>query len=132
MARWAALAIPFGVLCAAQLVGRVVPPLERYGKVVELLPNDAKAQLNYGKALQDAGSVEEALAHYDVSIARDPSSSEAEFYTGLAWSDRGDYDQALPHYERAVALDPKLVKAEVNLAGILRMKGRGAEARRHY
>src|SRR5947208_1695956 len=31
--RWAALIIPFGALCAAQLGGRVVPPLERTEKV---------------------------------------------------------------------------------------------------
>ena len=39
--RWAALAIPFGALCAAQLVGRVVPPIERTAKVAEILPQDA-------------------------------------------------------------------------------------------
>ncbi len=130
--RWALLIIPVSVLCVAQLLGRVVPPLERYGKVVELLPNDAKAQLNYGKALQDAGRVEEAMTHFDRALARDPSLAEAEFYTGLAWSDRGDYDQALTHYERALVLDSRSVKVEVNLAGILRLKGRGPEARRHY
>jgi Tfp pilus assembly protein PilF len=130
--RWAALIIPVGALCAAQLMGRVVPPLERYGKVVELLPADAKAQLNYGKALHDVGRIEEAQAHYELALARDPSLAEAEFHSGLAWSDRGDFDRALGHYERALALEPTSVKAEVNLAGILRTKGSSAEARRHY
>ena len=53
--RWAALIIPFSGLCAAQFLGRVVPPLERTAKVAEVLPNDPKAQLNYGKALHEAG-----------------------------------------------------------------------------
>ncbi|MDQ2947956.1 MAG: tetratricopeptide repeat protein, partial [Acidobacteriota bacterium] len=83
--RWAALIIPVGGLCAAQLMGRVVPPLERYGKVVELLPADAQAQLNYGKALHSAGRIEEAKARYELALARDPSSAAAEFYSGLAW-----------------------------------------------
>jgi hypothetical protein len=53
--RWAALIIPFSGLCAAQFLRRVVPPLERTAKVAEVLPNDPKAQLNYGKALHEAG-----------------------------------------------------------------------------
>ena len=59
--RWAALVIPFGALCAAQLVGRVVPPIERTAKVAEVLPHDPKAQLKYGKALHETGRVEEAI-----------------------------------------------------------------------
>src|SRR5437588_10821845 len=49
--RWAALLIPFGALCAAQLIGRVVPPLERTEKVAEILTLDPQAQVNCGKAL---------------------------------------------------------------------------------
>ena len=130
--RWAALIIPFSALCAAQLLGRSVPPLERYEKVAELLPRDARAQLNYGKALQDVGRVAEAIGHFDLALVQNPSLAEAEFCTGLGWSDLRDFDQALQHYERAFALDPMNVKTEVNLAGILRVKGRNAEARHHY
>ncbi|HYJ07228.1 MAG TPA: tetratricopeptide repeat protein, partial [Chthoniobacterales bacterium] len=130
--RWAALAIPFGALCAAQLVGRVVPPIERTAKVAEVLPQDPKAQLNYGKALHEAGRVEEALRKYEFAISRNPSLAEAEFCLGLAWKDLGDLDRAQEHYERSFALDPKNGKCESNLAGILLAKGLRAEARRHY
>ena len=130
--RWAALVIPFGALCAAQLVGRVVPPIERAVKVAEVLPQDAKAQLNYGKALHEAGRVEEALGKYEFAVSKNPSLEEAEFYLGLAWSDLGDLDRALEHYERAFRLDPKNGKCESNLAGILVSKGQRAEARRRY
>jgi hypothetical protein len=54
--RWAALVIPFGALCATQLVARVVPPIERTAKVAEVLPQDPKAQLNYGKVLREVGA----------------------------------------------------------------------------
>ncbi len=130
--RWAALIIPVGGLCAAQLMGRVVPPLERYGKVAELLPTDAKAQLNFGRALHDAGRIEEAQAHYESALARDPSLAAAEFYSGLAWSDRGDFNRAFEHYQKALALDPNNVKTEVNFAVLLRQRGQKEEARRHY
>jgi tetratricopeptide (TPR) repeat protein len=140
--RWAALIIPVSVLCVAQLMGRIVPPLERYGKVVEVLPANAQAQLNYGKALHAAGRFDEAKAHYERAVALDSSLAIAESYLGSACEDLGDYDQALAHYERSLALDGTKslsgddrsanAKTEVNLAGILRRERRDDEARRHY
>ena len=130
--RWAALMIPFGALCAAQLLGRVVPPIERSAKVAEVLPQDPKAQLNYGKSLHELGRVEEAIRKYEFAISRDPSLAEAEFCLGLAWKDMGDLDQAQEHYQRSLALDPKNGKCESNLAGVLLAKGLRTEARRHY
>jgi len=130
--RWAALVIPFGALCATQLAGRVVPAIERRAKVAEVLPRDPKAQLNYGKALHDAGRVQEAIAKYEFAIARDPSLAEAEFCLGMAWKDLGDFDQSQQHYERSLALDPKNGKCESNLANVLLAKGLRAEARQHY
>ena len=150
--RWAALVIPFGALCAAQLLGRVVPLIERTAKVAEVLPQDAQAQLNYGKALHESGHVEQAISRYEFAINRNPSLAEAEFYLGVAWKDLGDrwsqdfgvqntvyLDRSVQHYERSLLLDPKSDswaglgnggKCESNLAVILVKKGLRAEARR--
>ena len=130
--RWAALVIPFGALCATQLVGRVVPAIERTAKVAEVLPQDPQAQLNYGKALHQAGRVEEAINRYEFAIKRDPSLALAEFYLGLAWSDLGDLDRSLQHYERSLQLDSKDAQCESNLAGVLVSQGLRVEARHHY
>jgi Tfp pilus assembly protein PilF len=130
--RWAALIIPVAGLCCAQLVGRVVPPIERTAKVAEVLPDDAQAQLNYGKALHESGKIEEAIPKYEFAVARRQSVAEAEFYLGLAWSDLEDWDRSLTHYERAFSLDPKNAKTECNLAKVLAKKARPEEARRHY
>jgi Flp pilus assembly protein TadD len=143
--RWAALVIPFGALCATQLVGRLVPALERTEKVAEVLPQDPEAQLNYGKVLHQAGRVEEAIAKYEFAIGKKPSLAEAEFYLGLAWKELGDrwredfgaentvyLDRAVEHYERSLALNPKDGRCEANLAGVLVSKGLRAEARRRY
>jgi Tfp pilus assembly protein PilF len=130
--RWAVLVIPFGALCATQLVGRVVPLIERSAKVAEVLPQDAQAQLNYGKALHEAGRVEEAISRYEFAINRQPSLADAEFFLGLAWSDMGDLDRAIEHYQRSLVLDPKNGKYESNLASSFVSKGMRAEARHHY
>ena len=130
--RWAALLIPFGALCASQLVGRVVPAIERTAKVVEVLPQNAQAQLNYGKALHEAGRAEEAIPRYEAALAGDPSLDEAELFLGLALSDLGEVAPAILHYERCLKLNPKSAKAESNLAGLLVQVGKRDEARRHF
>ena len=130
--RWAALVVPFGALCAAQLAGRVVPAIERTTKVAEVLPEDAQAQLNYGKALHESGRLEEAIERYEFAIARNPTLAEAEFFLALARGDLGELDSAIQHYERSLLLDPRNGKCESNLAGVLVRQGRRAEARRRY
>jgi hypothetical protein len=132
--RWAVLVIPFGALCATQLVGRVVPAIERTAKVAEVLPQDAQAQLNYGQALHKVGRVEDAIGRYEFALSKKPDLADAEFFLGLALSEQGYPDQAIEHYERALLLDPKNEngKCESNLAGLLVSKGMRAEARRRY
>ncbi len=128
--RWTALVIPVGALCAAQLLGRVVPPLERAAKVAEVLPADAQAQLDYGKALHQAGHIEEAIPRYQSAIKQDPSIAEAEFLLGLAFGDLGQNDQAIEHYQHSLILDPNSAKAELRLALVLEAIGQRTEARR--
>ncbi|MEY2506931.1 MAG: hypothetical protein QOH01_1260 [Verrucomicrobiota bacterium] len=130
--RWAVLIIPVGALCAAQLGGRVVPALERTAKVAEILPRDAQAQLNYGKALHEARRVREAIEQYELALNRNPALAEAEFYLALAWSDLGDADKSIDHYQRSLAITPRNAKCESNLASILVSKGRLVEARSRY
>src|SRR5256885_3534201 len=127
--RWAVLIIPVGALCAAQLGGRVVPALERTAKVAEILPRDAQAQLNYGKALHEAGRVSEAIEKYELALNQNSTLAEAEFYLGGAWHNLRDFDRALEHFERSFQLDPKNGKCEVYLAETLVIKGRTQEAR---
>ncbi len=130
--RWAVLVVPVAALCAAQLGGRVVPALERTGKVAEILPHDAQAQLNYGKALHEAGRVKEAIDKYEYALSRNPQLAEAEYFLGFAWEGLGDLDKSIEHHERAVQLDPKNGKWESRLARALFEKGLTKEARVRY
>ena len=128
--RWAALIIPFGALCAAQLAGHVLTPLQLAGRIVEVLPNDAQSQLKYGEALHEQGRVEEAMSHYESAIRQNPRMAEPEFFLGLAYKDLRDYDHAIEHYEKSLSLAPKNGKYEFNLASALIASGRRAEGRR--
>jgi tetratricopeptide (TPR) repeat protein len=93
---------------------------------------EARALLNSGKTLHEAGRVKEAIAQYELAIDRDANLAETEFYLGLAWNDLGDLDQARAHCERSLLLDPKNSKCESNLGGVLVAKGLRTEARRRY
>jgi tetratricopeptide (TPR) repeat protein len=130
--RWAVLVIPVAALCAAQLGGRVVPTLERTEKVAEILPGDAQAQLNYGKALHEIGRVKEAIEKYEYALSRNPRLAEAEFFLALAWDDFGDLDKSIEHHERALQLEPKNGKWEFRLARALVAKGLSKEGRARY
>lgn len=127
--RWAMLIVPVAALCAAQLGGRVVPEIERTGKVAEILPNDPQAQLNYGIALQKAGQLEEAIAKYEFALSRNPKLAEAEYYLGLAWSYAGEVDKSIEHYQRALQLEPGQAPWEFRLARLLAAKGLTKDAR---
>jgi Flp pilus assembly protein TadD len=130
--RWAVLIVPVGALCAAQLAGRVVPALERTAKVAEVLPRDAQAQLNYGKALHEAGQLENAKERYETALKLNPTLAEAEFYLAVAWFGLDDVDKSIEHHKRALRLDPKNGKWEYRLARVLSAKGLSQEAREHY
>jgi Flp pilus assembly protein TadD len=127
--RWAVLIVPVAALCAAQLGGRVVSNLERTEKVAEILPRDAQAQLNYGKALHEAGRREAAIEKYELALKRNPDLAEAEFYLALVWADLKDFDKAIEHHRRALQLDPKKGEWEFRLARALVAKGLSKEAR---
>ncbi len=130
--RWAILVIPVAALCAAQLGGRVVPAVERTAKVAEILPRDARAQLDYGKALHEAGQLNEAIERYEGALERDPKLAEAEFYLALVWYDLKDFDKSIEHHQRAVGLNPKNGEWEFRLASALAAKGRSKEARSRF
>jgi Flp pilus assembly protein TadD len=144
--RWAVLVIPVAALCAAQLGGRVVPTLERTQKVAEILPLDAQAQFNYGKALHEKGRLTEAIEKYEYALSRNPQFAEAEFYLGIVWQDLAELDEgfgklvkdsekldkSIEHFGRAVQLEPRNGKWEFRLARAMAAKGLSKEARVRY
>lgn len=130
--RWAALLLPFAVLSGVQLFGSAVPPIERTAKVAEVLPRDAQAQLNYGKALQAAGKPEQAIVHYKAAMESNPNLGEAESMLGSALSVTGDLDGAVLHCERALQINPKDARTEFIVAGILAAQAKFDVARAHY
>jgi Tfp pilus assembly protein PilF len=130
--RWAILVVPVAALCAAQLGGRVVSNRERTEKVAEILPKDAQAQLNYGKALHEAGQTQAAIEKYELALKRNPDLAEAEFYLAIVWFDLRDFDKSIEHNQRALRLEPKKGEWEFRLARAMVKKGLSKEAKARF
>src|SRR5512144_2249695 len=82
--------------------------IDQLRKVIELAPTFHRAHLALGKALLQAGQVQEAVAAFQEAVRLEPKSGEANYQLGLALARAGRKDEAAP----ALALGRELVAAE--------------------
>ena len=91
-------------------------------------PNNARAQLNLGRALADEGQTAEAIQRYQAAIRLAPGYHIAHYNLGTTKLREGDFAGAIPHYETAVRIKPDYTEAHVNWAICLDKLGRRDEA----
>jgi serine/threonine protein kinase/Tfp pilus assembly protein PilF len=87
----------------------------------------ARARALLGELLLRQGSVAEAAVCWR-RLARDASAADAWYNLGLAVMQTKELAEAERAYSRAVELAPGLAEAHANLAFVLQMRGRPAEA----
>lgn len=84
------------------------------------------AAIKAGRALEDAGKLDEAVAEYGRAIAADPSSASGWLRRGIARVKAKQYEPALQDFDRAIAIDPSVAEAHKGrasaLSGLLRFK----------
>ena len=88
--------------------------------VVAKRPNNARAHLNLGVALDDP---EEALVAYREALRIKPDYADAHFNLGRVYAETGRADAALEAYGRAIADDASLASAHFNLGNLLKQRG---------
>ena len=130
-ARWAILAVPFGLLCLAQAQGWRMPELERREQVARAFPRDAQAQLDLGKSFHEQGRLDEAGVCYEAAAALKPELATLDYYRGLLAGDQGDIPTAEAAYRRELSRHPDASDAETNLAAILLTRNQPRAAQRH-
>ncbi len=91
-------------------------------------PHNARARVNLGIALVDAGRLEEAMKSYREAVASDPGYALAHFNLGIALARAGRYVEAVEAYRGALAFRPHDVDARYNLGIALASMGRLEEA----
>jgi tetratricopeptide (TPR) repeat protein len=73
----------------------------------------------------------QAAAEWQAITSLAPNDAEAWYHLGRCWMSLSNEAQALPAYQRAVELVPLSAPHQEAMAGVLRLRGRYAEAERH-
>ena len=103
-----------------------------FGHIVAHNPAARGAQGNLGKALLDAGRLEDALAALRTALERTPDDVDALANAGVALIRTGRLDEAEKLLRRGLALDPRHRIVLQNLAESLRKLERFEEALGYY
>jgi protein O-mannosyl-transferase len=118
--------------CSRLAQGRRDEAFAYFRKTVELEPDFAEGQNNWGKALFQEGRVDEALAHLERAVQLRPGFAEAHYNLGAVLLAKGRAGEALDHFQREVDLTPEDAVAQENLANVLVDQGLGTDALPYY
>lgn len=127
-AKWVAIfVVPVGLLWFAEIRSDR-GKLERLGAIVADLPTSARAHVNYGTELQEAGRHEEAVKQFTEAIRLNPGSAKAHVSLASLLTTSGEFDDAQTHFEQALRIEPKNAEYHSGYAYLLDQLGRKDEA----
>lgn len=86
--------------------------------VLMAAPENPRAHLGYGRALNQKGKTEEALFHYRKSVEFSDGYAKAHTNLGSVLTKLEHYDEAKEQLLKAIKLKPNLLEAHVNLASV--------------
>jgi putative PEP-CTERM system TPR-repeat lipoprotein len=99
-----------------------------FQRAADLLPGDARAQLEAGRVMWAVGEFEGARARAVKVLDKNPRNVEALVLLGNALAGLQDLDGAIKEIEQAIALDPKRGLTYVNLGVLQFGKGQRDQA----
>jgi predicted O-linked N-acetylglucosamine transferase (SPINDLY family) len=89
--------------------------ISAYRTCLSLRPDDPRALNNLGRALVDAGQIDQGKLILQQAVAAAPSNAGALSNLGDAYRMRGDATLAMVHYKKAISVDPNCMEAHCNL-----------------
>jgi tetratricopeptide (TPR) repeat protein len=92
--------------------GRHQDALRDAARVLELAPNDSRAEANAGMAFLAAGEAVAALGHFRQATALDPDVPEYLSGTGAALMALGRIEDAATQFERVLSMNPTYVEKD--------------------
>lgn len=95
-------------------------------------PDNPRAQHNLGRALREAGEMEQAAAAFRRSIALQPDHAFAHFGLGAILASRAEWEEAKKHLRAAVAAEPHYAVAHLALGHVLVRTGEREAAMAAY
>ena len=106
-------------MLAASLQAQDKDALSAWQQTTKLLPDDADAHNNLGRALYDLGQLDGALASYRRAVQIRPDFVEAHANLGLTLQYLGQLDSAFASYRRAKELQPKMLQHAIHASLLL-------------
>jgi tetratricopeptide (TPR) repeat protein len=93
--------------------------IEQYQAALQIAPNAANVQTDYGNALAKSGRIPEAIAHYRAALGLLPDSpiTHNDLANALA-ANPGSIPEAIAEYQTALRLKPDYEEARSNLAKV--------------
>ena len=98
---------------------------------LEATKDNYLAHNNLGKALLDAGNVQEAIGHLK-QVLQIGDFVEAHYNLGMAFEQLGRRQEAMEQWEQALRIKPNFAKAHNNLGMAFAQLGRMQEAMEHW
>jgi tetratricopeptide (TPR) repeat protein len=104
-----------------------VQAVDEFRKALELRPQSAREQLNYGLALLRAGKTKEGTAQLEKVQKEHPELPHTWFNLGIVLKKDGEFEAARKQFEQFVKLEPNEPVGHYNL-GVLLKQGGDSEA----
>jgi tetratricopeptide (TPR) repeat protein len=99
-----------------------------FGRIIQLVPDNAEAWYNKGVALGNLGQHEEAISCFDEALQVDPHDAQAWYNKGVALGNLGKYEEAISCFDEALQVDPHHAQAWYNKGATLCSLGKYEEA----
>ncbi len=127
---WAALGAAHGYKGAFMSVPALIErAIEFERRALALDPDNARAHAWLGTAYLNMGQVEEAIASIRQAVRLEPDNASTRSALARAyWVGKGNVDAAIEEFRRVVSLNPEGGYAFLQLALLLSLRGRYAEA----
>lgn len=98
-------------------------PLRTWQAVVDLRPENDRAQQNLGSALLTERRIDEAEPHFRRAVELNPDNANAHVNLGTIAAQRGAFDEAVVQYEAAIRAAPENAAAHNNLGSLYARRG---------
>jgi Flp pilus assembly protein TadD len=105
---------------------------ERWERMLEIDPNDARAHYNLGIVRERAGDAAAAITHYEQAIRIEPDFAMAHYNLAVALQRAGEMINATEHYRQVSRIEPDNANAYMGLGFALAQMGNNEEATAYF
>jgi hypothetical protein len=106
--------------------------VDEFKKALDVAPNSAREQVNYGLALLRAGRTKEGIAELERAQKLDPKIPHTWFNLGIVFKKEGDYAPAVAQFEGLLRLVPDEPVSHYNLGVLHKLAEKRDEAVREF